>query len=235
VSFASAKKTEVSAPVVIFDVEGTLVDCIGQTLESWRETLADFGLNFSIVQLHPLSGMDSGEMLDALLAESKAIDLKREILKEQGERYRDKFLPKVTPFPGVKSLFRRPHELGWRLGLATTCQPDELSRYSSLVGNFDLVEAIACGADAKRGKPHPDLHRIVLQRLGADAHGVVSVGDTPYDAIAAARAGIGRIVGTLSGGFSAATLRQAGCGLVLETAVDVLGAVAQGGYRAGSK
>src|SRR5437879_2573417 len=71
----SAMRKDFAAPVLIFDVEGTLVDCVAQTLESWRETLADFGLRFSLEQLHGYSGMDGGEMLDSLLAGSKAIDL----------------------------------------------------------------------------------------------------------------------------------------------------------------
>ena len=221
-NLANFKDRRVSAPVVIFDVEGTLVDCVGQTLESWRETLADFGLNFSIEQLHRFSGMDSGEMLDALLARSKAIALKEEILNEQGKRYRDKFLPNVAAIPGVQPLFARLCKLGCRLALATTCQPDELGRYGELVGGFELVQAIACGADAKRGKPHPDLHQIALQRLAVDTGSVISVGDTPYDAAAAAKAGIDHIVGTLTGGFAPAILRDAGCSSVIDTAADVV-------------
>jgi hypothetical protein len=35
------------APALISTSRGTLVDCVDQTLESWRETLADFGLEFT--------------------------------------------------------------------------------------------------------------------------------------------------------------------------------------------
>jgi phosphoglycolate phosphatase-like HAD superfamily hydrolase len=50
----------------------------------------------------------------------------------------------------------------------------------------------------------------------------VSVGDPPYDAIAAGKVGIVRIVGTLTGGFSPAALQEAGCSFAVETAADVL-------------
>ena len=36
-----------------------------------------FGLRFSIKKLHPFSGMDGGEMLNILLRDNKAIDLKK--------------------------------------------------------------------------------------------------------------------------------------------------------------
>src|SRR5205823_3549591 len=115
------------APALIFDVEGTLVDCVEQTLESWRETLADFGLAVSTKQLQALSGMDGEDMLDTLLQSSKARALKHEILAKQGVRYREKFLRTVRPFPGIRPLFESIKELDRHIGLATTCQPDELS------------------------------------------------------------------------------------------------------------
>jgi len=81
-----------TAPALIFDVEGTLVDCVEQTLASWHETLADFGLELSLKQLHRYSGMHGADMLDHLLRGHKARGSKDEILTEQGVRYREKFL-----------------------------------------------------------------------------------------------------------------------------------------------
>jgi phosphoglycolate phosphatase-like HAD superfamily hydrolase len=216
-----------AAPALIFDVEGTLVDCVEQTLESWRETLADFGLNFSIKQLHPYSGMHGAEMLDHLLRSSKASRLKHEILAEQGARYRKKFLRTVRPFPGVRALFESIKELDRPIGLATTCQPDELSYYGSILGVFDLIDAIACGEDVERGKPHPDLFIVALQRLGVEGQSATALGDTPYDAMAAARAGIVGIAGTLTGGFSRKELQTAGCQLVVESVTELLPEVQQ--------
>lgn len=218
----SQMRPDRAAPALILDVEGTLVDCVEQTLASWRETLADFGLGVSIEQLHPLSGMDGAEMLDRLLQGSKALALKQEILTEQGRRYREKFLPTVRPLPGIRSLFEGTKELGWRIGLATTCQPDELAHYGSLVGSFDLMDAVACGEDTKRGKPHPDLFIVALQRLEIEGRQAAALGDTPYDAIAAAKAGIGAIAGTLTGGFPRAALQAAGCRWIVASTAEIL-------------
>jgi phosphoglycolate phosphatase-like HAD superfamily hydrolase len=211
-----------AAPAMIFDVEGTLVDCVQHTLESWQETLADFGVSAQIGQLHKYSGMDGGEMLDRLLQDGGAQDLKHEILTEQGIRYRDKFLPTVRPFPGVRAMFEGVRDGGWRIALATTCQPDELEHYGSILGAFDLVDVVACGADTKRGKPHPELFVVALQRLGIEGRQAVALGDTPYDAIAAVDAGIDAIAGTLTGGFSRTALQDAGCRWIVESATEML-------------
>lgn len=199
---------------IILDVEGTLVDCVGQTLESWHETLGVFGYSFSVEKLHAFSGMDSDRMLDALVP-AAGTKLKAEIIDQQGRRYRERFLPSVRGFPGVRSLFERIKQDGRRIGLATSCQPDELALYQRLLDIEGLVDAHACGADAQHGKPYPDLYRLALRRVGVEPRRAVAVGDTPFDAIAARAAGIERIVGTLTGGFSASMLEGAGCTCVI--------------------
>jgi phosphoglycolate phosphatase-like HAD superfamily hydrolase len=52
--------------------------------------------------------------------------------------------------------------------------------------------------------------RIVLRKLGIAGVDGVAIGDTPYDATAAGKAGIATI-GVLCGGFTEASLREAGC------------------------
>ncbi len=61
-----------------------------------------------------------------------------------------------------------------------------------------------------KSKPSPDVFEIVLKKLKISGTDAVAVGDTPYDAIAAGKAGIATI-GVLCGGFTEATLRQGGC------------------------
>ena len=211
---------------VIFDVEGTLVDCVPQTLESWRETLADFGCSFSLEELQKFSGMDGRAMLDVLLRDKDALKAKNEIINAQGERYRAKFLSKVRAFPGIAALLEAVKEADCRIGLATTCDAGELRHYESIIRAGERIDAVACGEDAKRGKPEPDLHRIALRRLKAEAGETLSIGDTPYDAIAARAAGIRAIVGTLGGGFSEKDLRVAGCAVVLAQAADLVTRIA---------
>jgi phosphoglycolate phosphatase-like HAD superfamily hydrolase len=130
------------------------------------------------------------------------------------------FYPQRVRFPAFR-LCSRPKENDCRIALATTCDPGELRHYKSILQIDGLIDAVACGEDVKRGKPEPDLHLIALRRLDAIAREALSLGDTPYDAIAARAARIPSIVGTLSGGFSDAELRAAGCAVVLAQAADL--------------
>jgi phosphoglycolate phosphatase-like HAD superfamily hydrolase len=76
--------------------------------------------------------------------------------------------------------------------------------------------------DAERSKPHPDIFQAALARLAplkpADA---IVIGDTPYDAEAAAKAGL-KTIGLLCGGFPEADLRTAGCVAIYAGPEDLL-------------
>ncbi len=81
--------------------------------------------------------------------------------------------------------------------------------------------------DADRSKPHPDIFEAALEKLdGAPRDAIIVIGDTPYDAEAAAKAGL-RTVGLLCGGFPEADLRSAGCVAIYRDPEDLLNRFAQ--------
>jgi HAD superfamily hydrolase (TIGR01549 family) len=195
----------------IFDVDGTLVDSARAIIECWRGTLEELGHEFTFEQLHRFSGMDATEMLAHVLPEAELGKLTDAALALQAKRYQDIYLPHIKPFEGVRELFEELRAAGHRIGLATSCSPPELAVYQSCMNVQHLVDAVACGGDTARGKPHPDLFELVLHKLNPPTlHHVLAFGDTPYDAIAAAAVGI-RTIGTVTGGFSQTQLEDAGC------------------------
>jgi len=199
------------ATAFIFDVEGTLVDAVMPTLRCWRETLDEFGYSVSLADLHRYSGMDGGEMLDKLLPAGAAREVKKDILERQGRRYRQEYLASVQALPGVRHLLEAIRGHGCQIALATSCQTDELEHYLDRANIRDLINAIACGDEVKRGKPHPDLYELARKHLRIRTRGsVLCVGDTPYDALAARGAGLSAL-GVLTGHFASADLMASGC------------------------
>src|ERR1700687_1264476 len=104
----------------IFDVEGTLIDCMADILQCWSETLASSGAPVSSADLQRLSGMVGDEML-ATLVPSLDEGARKKILTAQGERYRAVYL-QVRAFPGVRAVFTAIKSHGGRIALATDCQ-----------------------------------------------------------------------------------------------------------------
>ena len=196
--------------LIIFDVEGTLIDCVRQSLICWREAFASYGFEVSCAQFHPHSGRDPDEMIRLLLPVSAADRWAKQLKEAHGRCYRDRFLYTVKPFPDVRALFARIKRAGGITGLATTCSGTELSHYCGVADISDLVDHLACGEEVSREKPHPDLIQLVLSRARIDPADAVMIGDTPYDAQAAGQASAVAI-GVMSGGFTQSELGASGC------------------------
>lgn len=198
----------------IFDVEGTLVDCVPQTIKSLQEAFERFGhqVPYSTLQLY--SGLDGDQTLQLVLPESDEFGRKA-ILKAQGAIYEEKYLGSVRPFDGVRDVFQSLTERGGRIALATDCKGPALKHYLSLLNVNEFISATACGDDVEHGKPDPRLVGMALRKLGLSASDAVMIGDTPYDAEAALEAGAAAAC-VLTGGFASEALVQAGCFAVAE-------------------
>ena len=78
----------------------------------------------------------------------------------------------------------------------------------TLLGIAELVDYATTSEDAEKSKPYPDIFLAALDGLPPEQ--AIVVGDSPYDAEAAGKAGL-RTIGLLCGGFAAEDLRAAGC------------------------
>ena len=127
----------------------------------------------------------------------------------------------------MRALFKTLIGDGKRIALASSAKADELQTYKKLASIDDLLDAETSSDDADKSKPHPDIFQAALKQLGnARPEDVVVVGDTAYDAEAAAKAGL-RTIGVLCGGWTAADLTKAGCVAVYRDAADLLARYAE--------
>jgi hypothetical protein len=49
---------------------------------------------------------------------------RNELAREEGKLYQKEYLPLVRPFADVPELFRKTRSAGFKIGLATTCEPE---------------------------------------------------------------------------------------------------------------
>jgi len=133
----------------------------------------------------------------------------KELEKHRSGLYKRLYLPDVKAFPKVRELFERIKSDGKLIALASSSAKEEADYYKHLANIEDLVEAEVCSEDVENSKPAPDVFTVALRRIGRDSHDVLVVGDTPYDAEAAAKSNL-RSVGVLCGGFAEQELLDAG-------------------------
>lgn len=206
---------------VIFDVDGTLVDSVDAHARSWQAALAEFDHPVDYSKVRGQIGKGGDQLLREFLDEAEIAERGEAIEARRKEIFRAHHLPGVTGFPGVRELFQRLQRDGARTVLASSAASDELADYKQRAGVEDLVEQETSSNDAEHSKPEPDIFSAALGKAGVPAAAAIVVGDSPWDAIAAHRAGLPTI-GLLCGGFPEAELREAGCIAIYRDPADLL-------------
>jgi HAD superfamily hydrolase (TIGR01549 family) len=207
---------------VIFDVDGTLVDSVDLHARAWQEAMAHFGKQFPFEKVRYQIGKGGDQLLPVFLSEKEIEEFGEELEKYRGELFKREYISRVKAFSRVRDLFERIERDDKRIALASSAKGDELEVYKKIANISDLVEEETSKDDADKSKPHPDIFEAALARLGdPPLEQTVVVGDTPYDAEAAGKAGL-RTIGFLSGGFPEEDLRAAGCFQIYEGPADLL-------------
>jgi HAD superfamily hydrolase (TIGR01509 family) len=206
---------------VLFDVDGTLVDTNDLHTAAWRQAFAHFGHDISVAEIRPQVGKGGDNLIPTLLpgldaAAREALDAWR------GDLFKRDYLSRAVPFPGVRALFERLYANGIRIVLASSSSEEEVAYHLNLIGAADLVFATTSRDDVESSKPCPDIFEAALAKVAPFGAGeALVVGDTPWDAKAAARAGM-RMVGFRSGGFADAELTGAGAFALYDGPSDLL-------------
>jgi HAD superfamily hydrolase (TIGR01509 family) len=213
---------------VIFDIDGTLLDSVDLHAQAWQEAFRHFGHEIPFEKIRSQIGKGGDQLMPVFLNEQELKQLGKALEEYRARLFKQKYLPKVKPFPGVRELFLKVKAHRQKVALASSARGDELNQYERIAHIEDLVEVETSSADAERSKPHPDIFEAALQRLGKDRLGknvrpedAIVVGDSPHDAEGAKRAGL-RTVGVRCGGFADRALWEAGCIAIYDGPQDLL-------------
>ena len=197
------------AKAAIFDLDGTLIDSVDLHAIAWHEAMVKFGHNVSFEQARSQIGKGGDKLIPVFLSDDEQKDHGKDLEAWRGERFKAKYLPMIRPFSAVPDLLQRAREVGRKIAIASSAKRDELEKYLEIAGIAKLVDTDVSSEDVEESKPEPDVFKAVLKKLAIEGGDAVAIGDTPYDAQAARKAGV-RTIGVLSGGFTEGDLRKAG-------------------------
>jgi HAD superfamily hydrolase (TIGR01509 family) len=204
------RKCEGRAPrAALFDVDGTLVDTNDLHASAWREAFLHFGLDKPVEEIRWQVGKGGDNLIPSLFPDLPP-DRREEIEDFRSDLFKRCYLPRAVPFPGVRPLFERLAADGVKIVLASSSNAEEVRFHLSLIGCADLVSAVTSKDDVESSKPCPDIFEAALAKAGPlAAEESAVVGDTPWDAKAAAKLGL-RMIGFRCGGFPDRALVEAG-------------------------
>ncbi|SNS30086.1 haloacid dehalogenase superfamily, subfamily IA, variant 3 with third motif having DD or ED/haloacid dehalogenase superfamily, subfamily IA, variant 1 with third motif having Dx(3-4)D or Dx(3-4)E [Granulicella rosea] len=206
---------------LLCDIDGTLVQSNWLHAEAWQVAFAGMGIKLEIEDIRQQIGKGGDELVPVFVPWWL-----RDHVQEPLEAYRKfvfqtGFLHRVEPLPKAREFLVRLKEAGIKPALASSASKQDLTTYKKIVGMEGLIDEETSADDAKRSKPHPDIFSAVLSRLGVKPAKALALGDTPYDAEAAGKAGVWTI-GVCSGGWTEKELLAAGCIEVYKDVAELL-------------
>lgn len=188
---------------VIFDVDGTLIDSVDLHARAWQNAFSDFGHEIAFEDIRSQIGKGGDQFIPVFLPEGELDAKGEELEKHRSKVLEDRYLPPVTPLPGVRELPQRLQADTIRIALAFSVKEDKLYAYKQAADFVDLLDAETSSDDTESGKLDTDLFIAAMRHLGGFApEQAIVVGNTPYDA--------------------KADLRKAGCIITYEDPADLL-------------
>lgn len=186
--------------LVIFDVDGTMLDTTEGVISSVKYTIDKFGLD-------KLSEEKLSAFIGPPIQDSFALNygLDGEILQELAtvfrDRYKDFDLLKAKPYDKIYDVFNELKRNGIKTAVATYKREDYALTLLKHFG-FDQYTKVMHGGDHYNKLKKCDIIEKCITESGIkDRNGILMVGDTPNDAIGAEKIGIDFIAVTFGFGF----------------------------------
>jgi HAD superfamily hydrolase (TIGR01509 family) len=208
-----------SAPAVLFDVDGTLVDSNYLHVHAWQRAFGEEGFDVESWRIHHRIGMDGSALVDELIPD--ASDDSADRVKDLNSRFYLELSGLLRPLPGALELIDGVAALGLQAVLATSAPEDELAVLRRVLRRDDIVSAITSSEDVDTAKPEPGIVEVALRRAGVSPEHAVFVGDAVWDVRAANRAGVA-CIGVESGGIDRRLLVEEGAVAVFANPRDLL-------------
>jgi len=190
--------------LVIFDLDGTLIDAYAAIISSFNYVMRKLGLKpRSSGFIRRQVGWGDTSLLRSSVPE---LDLKP-ALRLYRKHHKLSLLSKSHLYPYAKKLLQQLKIKGCKLAVASN-RPSKFSlillRHLRIIDLFDYV---LCADKLKRAKPDPEILDKIIRRFSIKKSQVLYVGDMVIDAQAGRRAGVKTIIVT-SGSSSIAEIKK---------------------------
>jgi phosphonatase-like hydrolase len=215
--------------LVVFDMAGTTVRDSDAVNGSLRAALAGAGVHVEPAAVNVVMGLPKPEAIRRLLAGAGLAAIDQTVARIH-TNFVNKMLhhyatdPSVGEVPGAMATFQTLRRAGIKVALDTGFSRPIVDLLLDRLGWKvpGAIDAIVTSDEVPRGRPYPDMIRLLMARLGiTDARRVAKVGDTAVDLEEGHSAGCGLVIGVTSGACTRAQLEALPHSHVVASVVDV--------------
>jgi phosphonatase-like hydrolase len=216
--------------LVVFDMAGTTVEDGDAVNASFRAALLGAGIEVNPAAVNAVMGLPKPEAIRLLLAgagrpfgDADVQTIHEDFVRRMRDYYA--FDSSVREMPGAAAAFAALRRAGIRVALNTGFSRAVAGVVLQRLGWHApaVIDADVASDEVPRGRPHPDMIRLLMARLGIqDPRRVAKVGDTKVDLEEGANAGCGLVIGVTSGAFNREQLRAYPHTHILDSVAEVL-------------
>lgn len=220
----SGKESRLKGDLVIFDLDGTLIDSSRDI--AWSANMVLHSMGYERLDMEVIKesiGWGVKNLLEKLMPEEAPESIESARLKFL-DFYGGHLVVETTIYPGVVETLEYLRSSGKKMAVVTN-KPHALSvailDELKLKGYFG---AVLGGDSLPNRKPHPEPVEKVLSLLGVAPSASVIVGDSPVDCEAGRSARVGT-VGITYGFRGRKELEGAGCDFIIDSILELKGCV----------
>jgi phosphoglycolate phosphatase len=221
--------TERWPEAVVFDLDGTLIDSVGDITDALNGALAKEGLEtFSEAELRLMVGGGARVLIErALKARGLSEDagLAQRLHASFMDIYKSASVARTTVYPHGRELLSELRRDGAKLAICTN-KPQGITE--DVLAKLELrqfFQAVVGATDALPRKPNPDMLLAALAALGAEPSEAVMIGDSSNDVGTARAAGVPVVA--VSFGYTRTPAHELGADIVVDSLSEVIGAIRQ--------
>lgn len=173
------------APLIVFDLDGTLIDTAPDLLHSLNHVLVEEGLaEVDKAKLRKFVGFGGRVMIENAYADANeylAEDTLDRLVKEFVAHYADNMPGQSKPFSGLENCLSLLEDAGCHFAICTNKTEMLSHKLIDALGMTHQFKA-NCGQDSfSVRKPHPDHLLKTIELAGGMPKNAIMVGDTPTD------------------------------------------------------
>jgi beta-phosphoglucomutase len=175
---------------VIFDMDGVLIDSYDAHFAGWKAMYQELGLDYSDEDFAADFGRTSRDILFRRFGDQLADARIRELDERKEALFRESLRQHFTAMDGAIELIDALSTAGFRIGIGSSAPPENIDLCLEMLGRRKKIAAIVTGKDVTRGKPDPQVFKMVAKRLEVDPAHCAVVEDAVHGIEAANRAGM---------------------------------------------
>ena len=205
--------------LVIFDMDGVLVNSEGAFRRACSEALEKWNVKAEYDEFQPFTGMGDEKYIGGV-SESHGVPYVREMTDVSYKLY-DEYAPTLLKvFDWSKKILLKLHSEGVKIAVASSAGAYKVDINIRCIGvEKDIFSAIITGSDVEKKKPAPDIFLAAAKAAGEDPENCLVIEDA-ISGIQAAKAA-GMRVATVNTSFTSEELGEAGSDYVTDDLMTV--------------